>query len=555
MAPVGLKHWMLHNDQLANEYDETLKLSPGYDPVRAVDPALTFHAPLLTGPDSIPGAIRATVERNSQGTYRAPRGTFLLAAGDDESRHEYTRDDEPLGVLMEPASTNKCENYNANPDPALTGLAKGGDASATLTRVQDIVGLEAAGLQNICTSGYVVRLNNTAGSSNAWVSISGGAQNTNTHQGSVYWKGTGNAFLAMITPNPSQALTANYQRFVQSLTPPGAGAILQIAAQPGADVYFILNQLEEKIVPSSVIVTRGGATSRAVDQLSWPLAGAPYGQQLLADDAAQSGLLTSGTLPWFSTFDRNGWTIDHGILEGRDIGQLDTARQDCDLQTGKFYQFDFEILETNGAQLSVYIGTYIENFTGVDPGIYSIVAKADADYVQFENTNWIGKVRALNVREAAPIINQAQGMSAIIVRLGFGFDDALQNSQHGILSLRNGVVSLIYLNRSATTSAFVAQTRSSGGNLASASIPGNFQKDDLFVVAVRWNLADNLQVSCKRLGQWYVGGGAFNTEWELENKLIAARLPSFPIHVQHIHFWMVDRGQDWLQEFFEGVAE
>ncbi len=271
MAPVGLKHWMLHNGQLANEYDETLKLSPGFDPVRSVDPALTLYAPLTNGIDSIPNAVRGIFERNSHATYRAPRGAFLGTALDDISRHEYSANDEPLGLLMEPASTNKCENYNANPDPALTGLAKGGDASATLTRVQDIVGLEAAGLRFICTSGYVVRLNNTAGSSNAWVSISGGAQNTNTHQGSVYWKGTGNAFLAMVTPNPSQALTANYQRFVQSLTPPGAGAILQIAAQPGADVYFILNQLEEEIVPSSVIVTRGGATSRAVDQLFWAL--------------------------------------------------------------------------------------------------------------------------------------------------------------------------------------------------------------------------------------------------------------------------------------------
>ena len=122
MAPVGLKHWILHNDQLASEYDETLQLTPGYDPVRDVDPALTLHASLLTGPDSIPGAIRAISERNSEATYRAPRGVFLLNAPDDQSRHEYSGQDEALGVLLEPADTNKCTNWNANPDAALQNV-------------------------------------------------------------------------------------------------------------------------------------------------------------------------------------------------------------------------------------------------------------------------------------------------------------------------------------------------------------------------------------------------------------------------------------------------
>ncbi len=433
MAPVGLKHWMLHNDQLAQEYDETLKLSPGYDPVRAVDPALTFHAPLLTGPDSIPGAIRATFERNSEATYQAPRGAFLLAAGDDESRHEYTPQDEPLGVLMEPATTNKCENWNANPDPALTGLAKGGDASATLTRVQDIVGLEAAGLQNICTSGYVVRLNNTAGSSNAWVSISGGAQNTNTHQGSVYWKGTGNAFLAMITPNPSQALTANYQRFVQSLTPPGAGAILQIAAQPGADVYFILNQLEEEIVPSSVIVTRGGATSRALEQLFW------------------------------STTDING----------------------------------------------------------------------------------------------DPVIAQPEGMAAVCQRFGLaGPDFPVQTNTVSILRSANPEIAILYYRKEAGgQESFRSRNDNNQDRIVVLAAP--LQANQEYLLMLRWGGGNN-QVGYKVGGvtRWSDSGsytGYSGDSFQISNFLNSQ--PDIPQHSKNLYFWSVDKGTEWLEDFFAGVAK
>ncbi len=272
MAPVGLKHWMLHNGQLANEYDETLKLSPGYDPVRAVDPALTFHAPLLTGPDSIPGAIKATFERNSEATYLAPRGTFLLAAEDDESRHEYTPQDEALGVLMEPASTNKCENWNANPDAALSNMAVSGDPAAILSRVLDREALYQAGLSFRAESGYVFRLDNRAGSTIARVTVEGQTGNTNAHAVSVWWRGSGLAQIGVTGAYaPSEALPDHYVQESAIVLPSAGTNIFAIQAAGGSDVFFVLNQLEESEVPSSVIVTEGAATSRAVDQLSWPL--------------------------------------------------------------------------------------------------------------------------------------------------------------------------------------------------------------------------------------------------------------------------------------------
>ncbi len=552
MAPVGLKHWMLHNDQLANEYDETLKLSPGYDPVRAVDPALTFHAPLLTGPDSIPGAIRATFDRNSEATYQAPRGAFLLTAGDDESRHEYTPEDEPLGVLIEPAITNKSENYNANPDPALTGLAKGGDASATLTRVQDIVGLEAAGLQNICTSGYVVRLNNTAGSSNAWVSISGGAQNTNTHQGSVYWKGTGNAFLAMITPNPSQALTANYQRFVQSLTPPGAGAILQIAAQPGADVYFILNQLEEEIVPSSVIVTEGAAAARAVDGLQWSLGGYPAGPQVLTDPD-----ICDGVTNWNPTVSLCGSGTTFGTCYAEILDYTNAEcimlRQDNTISAGSIYEIQINVGEMSGiGNLRVLMGG--DTVGRVEEvGTTTIIGKADSNFIQINVQNasdFSVRVERVTARQLTSVLNQSEGMAAVILRPGFSNSDLPSGAvtPDTILTLTDN---LIYYEKLPDDS---DRFRSNNGaNAVFVPITGGISSDKSYVIPVRWS-GTSVQLGHKVDGVWsWSVIGTFGS-WGEDGFLNLHPIPSFPMHLSNVYLWSEDKGTAWLEEYFSKVA-
>ncbi len=306
MAPVGLKHWMLHNDQLANEYDETLKLSPGYDPVRAVDPALTFHAPLLTGPDSIPGAIRATFERNSEATYQAPRGAFLLTAGDDESRHEYTPDDEPLGVLMEPASTNKCINYNA--DAQAFNMFLGGDPTATLSFVEDREALHAAGLNRVV--GKVYKLDNSLGSSFAHANPDGPVGNTNQHIVQAYWRGTGQGEIRLSGAGAgAETVPSQYTLEWNALIPSAASNGLEVRAQPGSIIYFTLNQLEESEVPSSVIVTEGAPSSRAVDQLSWPLAGSP--SPILNQT---EGMAAIGFIPKFNSSDLPAITTNGYVL-------------------------------------------------------------------------------------------------------------------------------------------------------------------------------------------------------------------------------------------------
>ena len=273
MALPGLNYWMLHADALATQFDLTLRLTPWYNPVRVVesgDTTLTFFASLLNSVQPAVGPA-GSFQRNSQATYRAPMGMSLDIVADNESRHEYSKAGATLGILMEPASTNKCENYNANPDAALTNVSKGGDAAAVLSRVSDVSGLNAAGLQNLCTSGFVIRLDNTAGSTDAWVSIVGASGNINEHYGSVYWRGSGNASIGMTALGPSQALPMNYERFVQSLTPPSDTAVLQIFAEPGADLYFVLNQLEEDENPTTVIITQAAPASRAIELTNWPI--------------------------------------------------------------------------------------------------------------------------------------------------------------------------------------------------------------------------------------------------------------------------------------------
>ncbi len=275
MAPVGLKHWMLHNGQLANEYDETLKLSPGYDPVRAVDPALTFHAPLLTGPDSIPGAIRAIFERNSEATYRAPRGVYLLNAPDDQLRHEYSSADRPLGALLEPAITNKCTNWNANPDAALEHVVPV-IGIGTVERINQRAALKTAGLDAICTEGNVIRIEETDGGGAYAVRVDGEVGNLNDHTLQIYARviqGEGRLDLTG-GGSPFTSFTNTELELIRlTKTPTSTAAALQVRAQPGSIVEFVLNQLEQGEIPSSIIVTKGAATSRALDQLSWPLMG------------------------------------------------------------------------------------------------------------------------------------------------------------------------------------------------------------------------------------------------------------------------------------------
>lgn len=181
-----------------------------------------------------------------------PYGDLEVLAA-NKPRIAYTTDGLPRGLLIEPSRTNKCTNNNSDPTD-LTGVSKGGDAAATLAVVDDPAALAAAGLSGICSTGKVYKLDNGAGVAVASAVFAGSVGNTNAHTMTAYARGSGSAFVGVSATNGAvTALGTTYARLSVTGTPTGSGAQSFIAAQPGAVVYFILNQLEEASTASSVI--------------------------------------------------------------------------------------------------------------------------------------------------------------------------------------------------------------------------------------------------------------------------------------------------------------
>ncbi len=547
MAPVGLKHWMLHNDQLANEYDETLKLSPGYDPVRAVDPALTFHAPLLTGPNSIPGAIRATFERNSEATYLAPRGRFGLIAQDDESRHEYTPQDEPIGVLMEPAKSNKCENWNANPDADLTNIGiSAGPGLFSRELLPEI--LQLSGLSAICKSGYVFCLD-TRGVAATDVIVEGTVQTLNPHVYSGYVHCVqGSGFIALSgVASTDFFVTEIFERVHGVATPDLTSRQWQIRADADSLVYFVLNQLEELSTPSSVIVTEGAATSRAVDQLSWPLWTSPYGPQYVRNGDFQSSEYWQATPPWVIADGKA--CIDGSQVAGSDLFQ------DIDFEPDQWYQFRVDHFDRQGGNFVPYINGTAGDLIYFD-GSYQQFIKAGASggLVLTSSIDHIGCVDNISVRKVDFILNQAEGMGAIIVRFQYGKADTEPNSFRSIAGLEpanTSWVSEIHAGNGNTYLELTDQT-----NFSNATLDDNNGPEPGIDYLIAWRWSDVIQIGFKKAGIWIWGNSpVYSGSFDEDGFLRAMFNPQLPKHGRDLRLWSKDRGSAWLEDFFEGVAE
>lgn len=195
----------------------------------------------------------------------------------------------PLGVGLVPRGqrTNKNTNYNANPtnttNMVLEGASGGApDPGVTLSVVDDAAKLATSKLSLVASSGKVFRLNNPPGGSAQRAVISGNAGNVNSHGLSCYMRGSGTAQLrfqggASVSVN----LTADYQRVTVVGTPNSASFPMYVLAQPGAEVFFTLNQLEEGSRVTPPIVTEGSAATRLADSITAPN---------FADQAAALGL-------------------------------------------------------------------------------------------------------------------------------------------------------------------------------------------------------------------------------------------------------------------------
>lgn len=225
-----------------------------------LDPAVTFYAALQASPQDLLGAPDGFV-RSSEGLYLPYRGADWRDVGNDVPRHEDGM------LLMEPSDTNLCQNYNAQPDAALTGISLGG--SGILQRVDDAEALQAAGAGRI-GNGFAVEIGSTNGPANA--NIFGVTAATGPHCiGALIKKTSDGGFVNLRTSGLSLTIgitNKEYQYIILSGTV-AAGEILQVNTSSGGTARFILNQLETGLVPDSPIITRGAAASRAIDLLEW----------------------------------------------------------------------------------------------------------------------------------------------------------------------------------------------------------------------------------------------------------------------------------------------
>ena len=156
------------------------------------------------------------------------------------------------GMLVEPAMTNKCTCVKANPTNT-TNIIKGGDAAATLTVVNDIDALTAAGLHKICL-GNVYKLDNSAGTTIASGTIIGPTVNTNAHSISIYARASaGSGSIKLNTEIAVEFSNSSYERLKADNITPTSSRQMWVMANAGATVYFILPQLEESPFCTSII--------------------------------------------------------------------------------------------------------------------------------------------------------------------------------------------------------------------------------------------------------------------------------------------------------------
>ena len=206
-----------------------------------------------------------TFTRASTATYYDSNGE-LQSAAVNEARYEYNPADLSfLGLLIEESRTNVCINFNANPTD-FTGMTTSPAAGAVISVVDDSTALAAAGLDTVCSSGMVFKIDNSGAAGTSTVQVMGtqtmGVDMTLT----CYVRVTaGSAGIRTASATGLVTTTsASYVRLETSVTAP-ADSRLQMRVEAGNVGYFILNQSEAATAKSSTIVVTGSAATRSAD--------------------------------------------------------------------------------------------------------------------------------------------------------------------------------------------------------------------------------------------------------------------------------------------------
>jgi hypothetical protein len=174
-----------------------------------------------------------------------------------------------LGLLVEPAATNLCETYNANPTDT-TGVTG-------VTVVDDTADLAASGLSGVCTSGKAFQLVGGGGGALAFVSGMIGSTATGTY--SVYIRG-GTGYISSGYVSQVFSAATRYTRVTVSGGGHADGQLI-IVANAGQTIRFVLMQVEVGPVATTPIVTTGAAATRGTEIVTADIPGETAGTLLV----------------------------------------------------------------------------------------------------------------------------------------------------------------------------------------------------------------------------------------------------------------------------------
>lgn len=205
-------------------------------------------------------------------TYRDSSGIWQAAAANAPRIH-HDASGNLYGLLQEPARINYCTNQKFNPT-ALTNMTKTGDAAAVLSVVDAPAGwLAAVGLSALCTNGKVYYLDNSSGTSAAYIDFGGTVADTTAHSVSIFAAAAVDGYAGNVTliGDASNAVISSSVpmriKFANRI-PDASTRQMRLSVAAGKGIYFIGNQLEKgTTVTSPIYSTSAASSSRAVDEV------------------------------------------------------------------------------------------------------------------------------------------------------------------------------------------------------------------------------------------------------------------------------------------------
>lgn len=207
---------------------------------------------------------------NTAGQYTMVESGILRDHFDPET-YEYK------GKLILPSFRNSCLNYNAAPTDSTGIQGPYGDENAVLSVVNDTEELGKVHvlkqlLREGTLNGNVFKLDNSLGTKSTYVTVAGNTSSPGSISTISTWCRTDNGGVIDMAGGFGGKTFANtsYARIHKTVDmPDGVLAQLAVVADPGATVWFILNQCEVGASPSFVpVITQGVAYVTASDVLT-----------------------------------------------------------------------------------------------------------------------------------------------------------------------------------------------------------------------------------------------------------------------------------------------